>query len=831
MLIKKVAYHIHCTTRCALLIFFSYLTAFSAAQNPYTFMNASQLRQAVAKLQVLGSALYIGAHPDDENTGLIAYLAQDRLYETAYLSLTRGDGGQNLIGSEQAEHLGLIRTQELLAARRIDGGQQFFTRAIDFGFSKSAKETLSIWDREQVLADMVWIIRRFQPDVIISRFQTGGEAGHGHHSASSILAEEAYHAAADTSKFPEQLRWVQPWQARRLLWNGWRLEESKSGEVVAVEVGRFNPLLGKSYTEIAGESRSMHKSQGFGSAERRGSRKELFKVVAGASMDQDIFDQIDTQWTRVHGGERMVAMIKDILQRFQDQNPSASLPALLTLKKEMDQLPAGLWVERKRQELDTIIRMAAGVWLEATADDYRAVPGQPLSITASVVKRTEVATQWLALRLPWQTADTLIQQPLLLDQPVEVKIRVQVPMAAAISQPYWLTTPASKGMYQVEELTQRGIAEPLPSLSAEFSLMVNDTQLRYSLPVVFRWTDPVAGETYRQVVIAPAVTLALDQPIYLFVDDRPRTVRVRLHNQQPAAGGTVRLQLPAGWRCQPVERPFHLSAKDDEQELLFQIQAPVAAAPGRLIAQAQLDNSTCQYELIEIRYPHIPIQTFFQNAAAQLVRLENSTLKRKIGYIMGSGDDIPELLKQMGFQVTLLSDQDLLEADFSHYETLITGVRAYNTRPRLAAVSEKLNQFVAKGGVLLVQYNTPMRLVTEKLGPWPLRISRDRVTDENARVTRLVPDHPLFNMPFRIDDQDFNGWVQERGLYFADQWDSRYQPLLSCHDAEEKDKLGGMLVGRYGKGLYIFSSYAWFRQLPAGVPGAYRLFLNMILAR
>ncbi len=813
---------------------FCFLLCFSLVQgadyNPYACKDAAQLRLAIAKLAALGSALYIGAHPDDENTGLIAYLAQERLFETAYLSITRGDGGQNLLGGEQAERLGLIRTQELLAARRIDGGRQFFTRAIDFGFSKSAQESIDIWGREQVLADMVWIIRRFQPDVIISRFAPNDGGGHGHHSASSILTREAFRLAADSTQYREQLSLVKPWQAKRLLWNGWRLSGEEAAKAVSLEAGGYNPLLGKSYPEIAGESRSMHKSQGFGSAERRGSRIEQFLVDSGEPASKDIFDGINTTWDRIPGAEKLDTMVTQILQQFQDEKPWASVPELLALQTEMNKLPNTPWVQRKQLDLLQVIQMAAGLWLEATTEDYRAVAGQPLKTTVAAVLRSDLDIELSSIRLPWQSSDSLIQQPLAFNRPLEIITNITAPASAPLSQPYWLIEPAGRGLYHISDLSKRGVAEPFSPLTVAFSLLCNGQKMALQIPLTYRWTDPVEGDNYRDVIISPAVTLKLDQPLYLFADNREKKISVLVRNHRAASSGTVRLQIPEGWRCQPEQRSFQITGKDAEQELVFTVQAPAAAPPGTIKAQAQLNGDVWRHDLVQIHYPHIPVQTWFPAAESRLLRLPNVTANRRIGYIMGSGDALPELLKQIGFQVSLLSDQDL-ESDLRSYDVIICGVRAYNTRPRLAMMREKLNGFMENGGIVIVQYNTDRRLVTEAIGPYPIRLSRDRVTVEEATVTLLQPQLSLWHSPFRIAAEDFNGWVQERGLNFAEQWDAKYEPLLSCADPGEKEKPGGMLMTRYGKGVFIFSSYAWFRQLPAGVPGAFKIFLNMIMAK
>jgi len=813
-----------------LLLLSGWSGLWAASQSLYQTMNSAEQRMEIAKLKTLGSVLYIGAHPDDENTGLIAYLAKDRLLETAYLSLTRGDGGQNLLGSEQSERLGLIRTQELLAARRIDGGRQFFTRAIDFGYSKSADETLAIWDRQLVLADIVWIIRRFQPDVIVFRFQPGSDGGHGHHTASAILAKEAYLAAADSTSFPEQLKFVRPWQARRLYWNSWRVDPAQMPQVRSIDIGGYNPLLGRSYTEIAGESRSMHKSQGFGSAERRGSRIEQFLPIAGDTASSDPFANLGSDWSRIQGGRPINQRIDAILAQFDETHPAVSLPALVALYNEISKLPSCLWVERKQRDLSRIIQDAAGLWLEVIADDYRAVPGNRVRLTATAVLREAYPVRLSSIRWPWTSQDSQQGQLLATQQPLEIKQEIDVPLDTPISQPYWLQLEPLKGTYQIRQQLMAGEPEPFEPITASVELEFSGQVILLQVPVAFRWTDPVEGENYRPLLVTPPVTAHLDRPLYVFNGNRPKSIRLTVHGQADSASGEVRLQLPDGWRANPSRQWFTLTGKDGEQEFEFIVSCAGQVQSGKLAVILNVAGKTWGEDLVEIRYSHIPVQTFFPACGAGLLRLPSFSSERRIGYIMGSGDDIPELLRQLGFSVALLQDEDLTDGHLNNYDVIIAGVRAYNTRPRLARAMDALMKFVERGGVYIVQYNTNSRLVSERIGPYPLRISRDRVTVEDAPVSFLLPGHPLLNMPFKIAAGDFNGWIQERGLYFADQWDEKYQAPLECHDPGEKEKSGGLLAARYGRGYFIFSAYAWFRQLPAGVPGAYKLFLNMVLA-
>lgn len=791
---------------------------------------ASELQLAVKKLNVVGNVLYIGGHPDDENTALLAYLANERLLRAAYLSVTRGDGGQNLLGSEQGELLGLIRTQELLAARRIDGGEQFFTRAIDFGYSKSAEETMTIWGREEVLADMVWVIRQFRPDVIISRFPANGDGGHGHHTASAILAVEAFKAAADPDRFPEQLSLVKPWQAKRVFWNAWRPDNQPTEGLIGLDVGLYNPLLGRSYTEIAGESRSMHKSQGFGSAERRGNRMEFFQLLAGEPAEDDILDGVNTSWARIEGAVALTAQFQDIYNRFQTANPAASLPALLKALTAVDQLPANPWIPYKRQQLLNAIQKCAGLWLEAVNSDFSACPGTRLQITANAVNRSDFPLTLAKLHWSFCSQDTIINIPLQNNKPVEVKFTLNLPKDVPTTQPYWLREKALKGLYQVAEKKLIGLAgEPAP-VAVDFIVTTPGGDVTFTVPVQYRWTDPVEGDMYRPLVIRPSVSINLSESLYLFPSDRRQSLHMNVMSGLANCSGQLSLQVSEGWSVEPSRISFSFSKKDEESDLTFRITPPPQETSGLLQVQAQVGDQIISTGLRTVQYSHIPSQTLFSPAEMKLLRLVVQQPTERIGYIMGAGDEIPVYLRQLGYEVALLDDESLSQDDLSQYQILITGIRAFNTRARLGAVQARLLQFVSDGGSLIVQYNNNGRMSVDNIGPYPLRLSRDRVTVEEAPVTFLLPDHPLLNKPFKIVPADFNGWIQERGLYFADQWDSHYEAMLVCQDPGEQPKNGGMLYTRYGKGVFIYSAYAWFRQLPAGIPGAYHLFINMIQA-
>ena len=802
-------------------------------------LDASRLAVALKKLNVLGSVLYIAAHPDDENTALLAYCSNEKLLRSAYLSMTRGDGGQNLIGTEQAELLGVIRTQELLAARKIDGAEQFFTRAIDFGYSKSPEETMSIWDREKILADVVWIIRRFCPDVIITRFPDTGEGGHGHHTASAILAREAFTAAADSTRFPEQLTpttsglsYVHPWRAKRLLWNAWlpalQQQGAELSKMLKLDIGAYNPLLAKSYTELAAESRSMHKSQGFGVSAQRGETLNYFQLLEGDSTKGDLFEGIDAGWSRIRGGEAVGKLLAQAEKEYRPDHPSAILPILLQAYDAMEKIKDDRWVLIKKKELIEAIHSCAGMWIEAIADDYSAAPGSTVRISASVVNRSDSPMTFKGLRIAFLPNDSLLNMPLTRGQQTKIDLKIILPKNIPSSQPYWLAEKPAKGAFQIKDQSLIDLPENPPALTCTFVVRAGEKNLALTTPVYYRWTDRVEGEEYRPFVIGPPVTVNFDDKVYLFPDRNQKTIHLTLKSGAPNVFGSVRLRVPENWRVAPSSIPFSLQSKGEERSVSFTVLSPVENSTATLIAEADVNGEVTSNGVITIEHKHIPIQTLFPPAETKLVRVDIARSTKSIGYIMGSGDNIPNYLSQLGYTTTLLSDKDLDEGKFNAYDAVVVGIRAYNTRPRLKFDQAKLLAYVERGGTLVVQYNVNRELVSENLGPYPFKISNDRVTVEEAPVAFLAVDHPLLSTPNKITAQDFEGWVQERGLYFTNEWDPRYQTVLACNDPGESSKQGGLLYAEYGAGRYIYSGYAWFRQLPAGVPGAFRLFVNMI---
>jgi len=800
-------------------------------------MNAAEIQLALQKLNVLGRVLYIAAHPDDENTNLIALWANSSLYRTAYLSVTRGDGGQNLIGPELGERLGVIRTHELLAARRLDHGQQFFTRAVDFGFSKSAAETLRIWDRDKILADIVWTIRRWKPDVIVTRFSPDDDKTHGHHTASALLAREAFQAAADPKRFPEQLASVEVWKPTRIVWNtspfffqNRNLPFDPAG-LTTVEAGGFSPLLGKAFTEIAAASLSMHKSQGVGRSPGRGARKEYFKLLDGAPMKESLFDGIDTTWGRVPKSEAIAGKVKQLLATFIPADPAASVPKLLELRKELATSDKKEWFTEKLGEVDSLIAACAGLHIESSTTVATISASQTLPIKLEAINRSNVPVQLVEARTPISGQDLRLDIPLPQNQFVVKDLTPALPKDVTYTQPYWLRKPPAPGTFTVDDQQLIGLAENPPPFPVEVVVRVGEQNLRYSVDTKYRSVDPVVGEVRQNLVLAPPVFANLQSSVFVFGDDKPKTVQVRVTASTGAVRGDLRIEAPKGWQIQPASVPLEMRAADAESFATFTINPPPNPGEGTLRAIVKVDGQDYSFARERISYQHIGVHTLMPPAEAKIVRADIKKRGELIGYIPGAGDDIPQSLQQIGYNVKTLDGSEITAEYLKRFDAVVLGIRAYNTQDRIAAWQAELLAYVKAGGVVVAQYTTTADLKTKEIGPFLFEISRDRVTDETAEIRILAPDHPLLNSPNKISGDDFKGWVQERGLYFPNKWDANWTALLSCNDPGEKPLDGGLLVAKSGQGYFVYTGYAFFRQLPAGVPGAYRLFANMVSLR
>ncbi|MDX2286567.1 MAG: PIG-L family deacetylase [Bacteroidia bacterium] len=806
----------------------------AGAQMPMPSRSAADIQHQLRRLQVLGSVLYVAAHPDDENTRLIAYYAKGKGYRTAYLSLTRGDGGQNLIGNEQGIPLGVLRTQELLAARRIDGGEQFFTRAYDFGYSKTHEETLSLWNKQEVLADIVWVIRSFRPDVIITRFpgpEKGG-GGHGHHTSSFILTKEAFALAGRPDAFPEQLQHVSPWQPKRLFWNNYQtFREDPAYQpapgTLSVDMGGYDPLLGKNYGEIAAEARSMHRCQAFGTARNRGSIKEYLEHEAGEPASTDAFDGVVTTWDRI-GEAALGKLLAKAYAAFDPEHPEASVPLLLKAWKLMEG-KTGYWYEVKRRELQDALLACAGIWLEADASQPAAAQGDSVTLTVSFIKRNPVSA--VLQSVSYQPADRHLDIGQALEtntRPGSVKLKIST-AGLEPSRHYWLERPIQGGsMFAVADQQQIGRAESAPALRAEFALLLEGVPLTVELPVIHKYVDRSVGEIYQPFVVTPPFSAAFEVQSFFFPDTQARDIQLQIRHLSAHSGFSLELDAPAGWGLDRDRIEVAPGKPGAVQTLTLRVQPPAQPGDGMLRVYYAYKGRRQALSISEVRYDHIPAQQLMLPAALRMVRCPVQTAGKRVAYLMGSGDEVPAAIAQLGYQVDVLEPARMASTPLDGYDAVVAGIRAYNTIPEIQALQERVLEYVSRGGVFIAQYNTNYDMRSSQIGPYRFSISRDRVSDETAPVTLLAPEHPALSFPNAIREADFKGWVQEIGLYFPASWDDAYTPLLACSDPGEPARQGALLVARHGEGYFVYTALSFFRQLPAGVPGAGRLFANLL---
>lgn len=858
-------------------LYFLFLSVGSLAQAPRSYTSSEILLQ-LKKLNTVGSVLYIAAHPDDENTRLIAYLANEKCLRTGYLSLTRGDGGQNLIGPEQGVELGVIRTQELLAARRIDGGEQFFTRAYDFGFSKSPEETLQKWNKDSVLSDMVWVIRNFRPDIIITRFATDGSGGHGHHTTSAILAEEAFEAAGDPTRFPEQLQHVEVWKPRRLFWNVSTRFQNPNADMspyIKLDVGGYNPLLGKSYGEIAAESRSMHKSQGFGSAKQRGEYFEYFKPIKGDTAGlKDIFEGIDFSWKRVKGGEKIGAMIEKIIKDYKIESPDKSNQKLsqllialdskytikhLKINNEITSSESYLKsvISNKSSYCEEILKNINGLYVELLTES-------PLiSRNIKAGEFTDIKFNFISRsKIPFNFSYAIGDIGFFAFRPKKDSTHFSSKFNTRYYQDgpngtYWLAKPIKNSMFDTE-------TSSLPELYFNSNVGMNFTYILNNKDsfrvnahpkLQYKWTDPEKGELYRPVVITPPVMINVSEDVLVFDGSGAKKINIKLIAGRDSIKSTVTIKIPRGWNVQfcdsaitnqsmdPEEKSciFRIGKKGETSEIGLLIKPLNGNVSNKVLRfEISLDGQTYTKGIKEIKYDHIPIQTLFPEAEVKLVKLDVVKKSKRIGYIPGAGDEVQACLSQLGYEVTTLTDDKLASENLSQYDAIITGVRAFNTNEKLPSFKQKLMDYVAAGGNLIVQYNTNSWAgpLSSDIGPYKFKITRNRITDEEAKVNFLLPNHPVFNTPNKITEKDFEGWIQERSIYHAGDWDSNYLAPISMTDPYEmtvggvspkgKPDNGALIIAKHGKGNFVYTGIVFFRELPAGVPGAYRFMVNLI---
>ena len=781
--------------------------------------------------------MYIAAHPDDENTRLISYFSNNVKAQTAYLSLTRGDGGQNLVGSEIGELLGVIRTQELLAARRIDGGQQFFTRANDFGYSKHPDETLEIWNKSEVLSDVVSIIRKFKPDVIINRFnhKTPGTT-HGHHTSSAMLSVEAYDLASNIT-YKTHLKKDAIWQPKRLLFNtSWwfygsrdNFEKADKTNLLSIDIGTYYVNKGLSNSEIASLSRSQHQSQGFGSTGTRGSQTEYLEFVKGDfPSNKNVFDGIDTSWNRVEGGKEIGRILKKVENEFDFINPSASIFELVKAFKLISVLKNDHWKSIKSKEIKNIIAACAGLYLEASARESSTTLNSKVNISIEAINRSSVLMKLSSVIIPSEQKEIISQIELKNNQIFNLTSSIYISTEEAYTSPYWLHENGSLGMYQVENEGYIGSPETPKSLRVLFNVEIEGVKIPFYRNIVYKYNDPVKGEVYKPFEVLPEVSASFSEKVYVFADDNSQKISIKVKSVKDSLQGNISLCIPESWKVSPEYFQFNLSQKGEEKSVEFEVTPPANQTEGLISPIVEIGTKTYTNELIEIDYNYIPFQSISMPSEAKVVRLNIEKKGQTIGYIQGAGDAIPISLRQIGYTVVELKDNDITPEKLQNFDAVILGIRAYNTNERVKFYQKHLHSYVQNGGTMIVQYNTNRRLKVKEVAPYFLKLSRDRVTDENSKIRIINSSHEILNYPNKITEKDFEGWVQERGLYFPNEWDANFEPILSMNDENETAKNGSLLVAKYGKGNFIYTGLSFFRELPAGVSGAYRLFANML---
>lgn len=804
-------------------IFILLISIITFAQAPQK-LSSVEIYEQVQKLNFLGKVLYVAAHPDDENTKLITYFSNHYHAQTAYLSLTRGDGGQNLIGTELREKLGAIRTQELLAARRIDGGEQFFTRANDFGFSKEPNETFAIWNKNEVMEDVIQVIETFRPDIIVNRFShnTPGTT-HGHHTASAMLSLEAY----DLVKY----------QPKRIFFNtSWwfygsqeAFDAADKSKLLAINSNVYYPLKGKSNNEIAALSRSQHKCQGFGTLGSRGDETEYLELLKGnLPSNTNLFEGIDTSWNRVKGGNEIGKLLNEIEKNFNFGNPSIHIPNLIKAYDLIQKLEDSHWKEIKSKQIIKIIEACSGLFMEALADTETITKDSKFNLQLEVINRSQSNVKLIsvnALNIKNETQN----KPLKNNEKVNFQFKdVEVGNAVDYSNLFWLKEQQTEGMYQVSDKSIRILPEVSTSFPVIFTIEIEGKTIEFVKNICYKFNNPDDGETYVPFKILPEFTSTIESKVLIFNSTQPKEISVKVKAHKANASGKLSVVIPTDWKIEPQEIPFTIEAKNEERKFSFKIYPSKPEITTKLVAQIATSNGTLDKELITIQYPHIPKQTILITSAAKAVKLDIATKGKNIGYIMGAGDEVNKNLENLGFQVTNLNPNEITAENLKSYDAIILGIRAFNVVDELKFKNKILFDYVFNGGNVIVQYNTTNNLTTKEIAPYNLELSRDRVTDENAKVTFLTPNHKVLNQPNKINEKDFTGWVQEQGLYYPNKWSSEFIPILASNDEGETPKKGALLIAKHGKGNYIYTGLSFFRELPEGVSGAYRLLANMI---
>tara|TARA_B100000401_G_C52813338_1_gene725197 strand:+ start:2684 stop:5161 length:2478 start_codon:yes stop_codon:yes gene_type:complete len=819
------------STKKSLLIILFYFISNQILSQSNNFYSVSNISSMLEKLDVFGKVLYIAAHPDDENTRLIAYLANERKYETAYLSATRGGGGQNFLGTHLKDNLGLIRTQELLEARKIDGGKQFFTSAIDFGYSKEPIETLNFWNEEKILSDFVWIIRKFRPDIIITRFNQTPYITHGHHTASAMLADKAFNLAGDPSAFPEQLKHVKIWKPKRLMWNTSRrffnLDDYDIDKMIKIDVGVYNNKIGKSYNEIASESRSMHKSQAFGSLRRRGSEVELIVHTQGVKAENDIMDGVDTSWDRIKPNDALKSYLRQAKDSFNIDKPYQIIDYLSLAHRELNRVFDRDWRSIKKNEIKNLIKASSGLFFEALSNVELASYGEEVKIKFDVINRSPYPIKLDKIQL--NEKEFIIDDSLKNNKLFSVEKSFQLPLEHEVSEKYWLKNPSEFGSYNIDD--QKLITEPdnKPVLEAKFIFKVNGQQISYISPVTYKLNSPINGDEYRPFNIGNPIYLNPKNDLEYLVNTNKKNLEVEVISGANNISARIYLDAPEGTKVDPEFYDINFKNNNEKKLLNFNVSlSDNKNSINKVSYKAKIDDKIFSRGINKIIYSHISHQTRFPKSEVSLIKFDLNVKAKNIAYIMGSGDKIPESLSLVGYKVDLFDKNDINIDNLKDYDALIVGVRAFNSDKSLLDIKPQLMNFMESGGNVIIQYNTSRNLDVNKFSPYPFTLSRNRVSQENAPVRIINSKHPALNYPNKITLEDFNGWVQERGLYFPNSWSNDFETIISSNDKGESPNNGGILISKVGEGYFVYTSYSWFRQLPAGVSGAYKIFTNLI---
>jgi len=788
---------------------------------------SSEIYHQLLQLKETKRVLYIAAHPDDENTQLIAALGNGEHVQVAYLSLTRGDGGQNLMGKELGIELGQIRTQELLRARETDGGRQFFTRAMDFGYSKNPDETLQNWDKQKVLSDVVWIIRNFRPDIIITRFNTIPGGNHGHHTTSALLAEEAFDLSADPKAFPDQLKYVKTWQPQRIFWNsynfGGEFKSIETEKYAVFEVGEFNSLLGKTYSQIAADSRTMHKSQGFGATPRIGAAEDNLQFIKGESFETSAFEGIPDRWSEIEGGKEIEVMLQSAIEKFDFKNPIVNLKSLMQIRSKLIELNSKIsWISEKAKKIDKLIFEVLGLKMEFVTNKELGYAGEEIKASLVVNNPSVVLLTDVSIQL-YGTSYSANKKVVANNIPAQVSVEFQIAENTPLSQPYWLVNPVVDAIYDVKD--QQMIGKPFNDVKVggDLTFKIADQEFKTVIPLEYKYNDQLDGEIKQPFTIVPEIDLKVsDQNVFLITGVNPViTVTVNFNDELKEGELTFSNLKKSEFEILGVED--NLSQKKKLYRVSFKLDKNEKR---EVVAQFTTANGkTFDQVTHRISYKHIPNLTYFSPAAMNLIQEDWKVSGAKIGYIMGAGDDVPAVLSSLGYQVTEITDYSLV--NLSQYKSIVVGIRAYNTNSDLAANQQNLLAYVEKGGTVVAQYNVSRPLLVEDLGPYPFAISRDRVTVEASPFTADW-DHPILAGPNKINKADFDDWIQERGLYFETDIAPEYSTPITFQDPNEEPLNGSLIYAKYGKGIYIYTGISFFRALPAGVPGATKLFINLI---